>query len=90
MSQRVRSRLFLEILLCVLSALALGFTALWPDWLEIVFHVEPDGGSGSAEWIIVVAAMAVFGASSTLATSELRRARGAMRTRAERPLSGQA
>jgi hypothetical protein len=28
-------------------------TLLVPDWLEVVFKVEPDGGNGSLEWLIV-------------------------------------
>jgi hypothetical protein len=34
------------------SALAV-ITAVIPDWIEVVFGIEPDGGSGSLEWIIV-------------------------------------
>ena len=34
------------------STLAL-ITAVVPDWIEVVFGVEPDGGSGSLEWAIV-------------------------------------
>jgi hypothetical protein len=53
-----------------------GFLALLtlvvPDWIEAVFHIDPDGGNGSLEWLIVavfVAATAVFG---LLARAELR------------------
>jgi hypothetical protein len=42
-------------------AFAIGFvvltvlTAVVPDWIELVFKVDPDAGSGSLEWSLVVA-----------------------------------
>ena len=38
----------------VFSALAV-ITAVVPDWIEVVFGIGPDGGSGSVEWLIVAA-----------------------------------
>ena len=36
-------------------------TLVWPDWLELVFHVDPDGRNGAVEWAIVAAfALAAF------------------------------
>jgi hypothetical protein len=29
-------------------------TAIVPDWIEVVFEVEPDGGNGSLEWLLVL------------------------------------
>ncbi len=29
-------------------------TAVVPDWIEVVFGVEPDGGNGSLEWLLVL------------------------------------
>ncbi len=29
-------------------------TIAWPDWIEQVFHVDPDGGSGTLEAFVVV------------------------------------
>lgn len=29
-------------------------TASVPDWIEAVFGVEPDGGDGSLEWLLVL------------------------------------
>ena len=41
----------------VVAAAVLGFLALLtlvvPDWIEVVFKVDPDGGNGSLEWMIV-------------------------------------
>jgi hypothetical protein len=41
----------------VLAAAVFGslavLTLVVPDWIEAVFKVEPDGGNGSLEWLIV-------------------------------------
>jgi hypothetical protein len=31
----------------------LVLTAAWPEWIEAIFGVEPDGGSGALEWALV-------------------------------------
>ena len=36
----------------VATALTL-LTIVVPDWIEGIFEVEPDGGSGSLEWLLV-------------------------------------
>ena len=44
------SRVMVESLLAALSAAALVLTSLWPQWIEGLFGLEPDGGSGETEW----------------------------------------
>jgi hypothetical protein len=46
-------RVRIEIVLSALLGAATILTAVWPDWIEGVFGVDPDGGNGSAEWLIV-------------------------------------
>jgi hypothetical protein len=50
----------------VVAAALFGFltvlTLVVPDWIEVVFKVEPDGGNGSLEWL-VVAGMALVAAA---------------------------
>jgi hypothetical protein len=71
----LRSRI--ETALSVLFAGMAILTAFWPDWIETVLRVDPDGGNGSAEWLVVillgVAAIAAF----ILARRDYRTARAA-------------
>lgn len=55
-------RWHVEIGLSGLFLLLTALTAVAPDWIELVFRVEPDAGSGSLEWALV----AVFGLASVL------------------------
>ena len=43
-------RSWVEMLMGGLSALVFAATLVWPDWIERLFGIEPDGGDGSAEW----------------------------------------
>ena len=66
--------LTVKVALAVTSAFLALLTLVVPDWIEEVFHVDPDGGNGSLEWLIVavfVIAAVVFG----------RRARAELRAR---------
>jgi hypothetical protein len=63
MIRRVTLRLLIEASLAALSASLGLLTYVWPSWLEAVLHVDPDGGSGAVEWLVVaglVVATATF------------------------------
>lgn len=65
MSQRLRTRFWIEAGLGVLSGLLLLLTLITREWIELLFGVDPDGGSGALEWLIVaclVVLTLVFGA----------------------------
>jgi hypothetical protein len=53
MAPDLRRRFWLELVLAVASASVMLVTLAWRSWIEIVFGVDPDGGNGSAEWLIV-------------------------------------
>ena len=53
------SRVMVESLLAALSAAALVLTASWPQWIERLFGLEPDGGSGETEWGLALALAAL-------------------------------
>jgi len=48
----IRARL--ELLLSGVFGLAVIATIIWPTWIENLTGLEPDRGSGEAEWWLVV------------------------------------
>ncbi len=54
---------------CALLAVV---TLVWHDWIELVFGVDPDHGSGAVEWLIVALAAAVALAFGVMARAEWR------------------
>ncbi|MFD0266488.1 ABC transporter permease [Streptomyces sp. NPDC127106] len=65
--RQVRPRFWAEVVLGSLSALLFLATLIRRDWIELLFGVEPDAGSGALEWLIVgvtalVAALCALGA----------------------------
>lgn len=65
---RIRKRFWMEVVLGATSAVLLFLTLIRADWIEALFGVEPDGGNGELEWVIVG-----FLALSTVAFSLLAR-----------------
>ena len=69
-------RKYLFTLESVLGAgsLALALvTLVWKDWIEIVFGVDPDQGSGSFEWLVVAVLLALALICGIAAVIEWRR-----------------
>src|SRR5262249_28874985 len=64
--REVPKRVRVQLGLAALSAALAALTAVWPDWIEILFHADPDAGSGSLEWAICLSLAA---AALTLATT---------------------
>jgi hypothetical protein len=60
------TRFWLESALATVSALLAVVTVFWHEWIELGFRVDPDGGSGAAEWL-VVALLGIISAVSALA-----------------------
>lgn len=46
----------------------------WPDWIEALFGVNPDHGSGATEWLVVGIFLLVSVTGSFAARTEWRRA----------------
>ena len=57
--RNVRLRFWVECALAGLAAILAVLTAAWPNWIELLFGADPDGGDGSAEWGIVATLVVV-------------------------------
>jgi protein-S-isoprenylcysteine O-methyltransferase Ste14 len=60
-------------------------TLLVPDWIEVVFGVEPDGGSGAAEWLIVTGLGLVTLILAALSVRAWRHSRAVLEAEASAP-----
>jgi hypothetical protein len=54
MRLRVRLLVWFESCLAIVSAILAVVTAVWPTWIEGLFEVDPDRGTGATEWWLVV------------------------------------
>ena len=54
MTQKRTTRFWIEAWVAAASGLLCVATLLQRDWIELVFRVDPDQGSGTLEWSIVV------------------------------------
>jgi hypothetical protein len=73
-NRHFKGRYWLEVVGSSVSASLLGVTLVWPNWIELVFRVDADRGSGLLEWLIVVVSLTVSVCASVLARREWRRA----------------
>jgi O-antigen/teichoic acid export membrane protein len=71
---QVRARFWVEAVLAVLTIGLFILTLIARNWIELVFGVEPDGGSGALEWLIVGGFFVLAVVFSGLARAEWRRA----------------
>ena len=63
-THRSRRRFLIELCLAAATGALTIVTLVSREWIELVFRVDPDGGSGSLEWLLVGAlavATLVFG-----------------------------
>jgi hypothetical protein len=67
-------KFWIESCLAAASGVLCIVTLITPDWIEVVFHVDPDRGSGALEWMIVAGLLVLALVSGGLARREQRRA----------------
>jgi len=68
-------RVRIEMVVSALLGVATILTAVWPEWIEGLFGFDPDGGNGSAEWLIVAVLAVATVAAVALTRHDLRVAR---------------
>jgi hypothetical protein len=74
MGKRVRIRFWIEAALAAISGILAVLTLVVHDWVEVIFGVEPDEGSGSFEVWVTVIAIALTVVFALVARIEWRRA----------------
>jgi len=78
MRKALRGRFWLETGMAIVTSTLFVITLVWHNWIEIIFNVDPDHGSGLLEWLIVGALLVVTIALFILARYEWRKARVAI------------
>lgn len=70
--QGLRRRFWLESVLGSFTGVLAILTIFWHDWIETIFGVDPDKGSGTAEWLVVLALLVLTLALVAVARVEWR------------------
>ena len=70
---RRRGRFGVEAACAVLGTVLFVLTLISRDWIEVVFGVDPDRGSGAIEVVVSLGRLAVAIVGSALARREWRR-----------------
>lgn len=69
----VRTRYRVEVAIAVAATALLVLTLITREWIEILFGVDPDGGSGALEWALAGGLAVVAAVSIAAAVIERRR-----------------
>ena len=69
----IRRRYWFELGLAVLAGALAVLTLINHEWIELVFRVDPDQGSGALEWGIVFTSGGIAIVSALAARGERRR-----------------
>jgi len=71
--RRTTLRFWIQAIIAGTAGILFLVTLVWRDWLEM-FGIEPDGGSGAAEWLVVGGLLAISIVFGGTALREWRRA----------------
>jgi undecaprenyl pyrophosphate phosphatase UppP len=72
--RRLRHRFWIEGVLASAAGVLAIVSLFWHDWIETIFGIDPDRGSGSAEWLVVVSLATIMVIFVCAARLEWRRA----------------
>ena len=78
MTNALRWYFWLETGMAIVTGMLFVITLVWHNWIEIIFNIDPDQGSGLLEWLIVGVLLVVAIALFVLARYEWRRSRVAI------------
>ncbi len=78
MRNALRWRFWFETGMAIVTGILFVITLVQRDWIETIFGIDPDSGSGALEWLIVAALLVVTITLFTLASYEWRRTRAAI------------
>ena len=78
MTKALRGRFWFETGLAIVTGILFVITLVCHDWIEIIFKVDPDQGSGLLEWLVVGALLVVTIVLFVLARYEWRKAQAAL------------
>jgi hypothetical protein len=78
MRNALRWYFWLETGMAIVTGVLFIITLVHRDWIETIFNIDPDNGSGTLEWLIVGVLLVVTVTLFTLASFEWRRARAAI------------
>jgi hypothetical protein len=65
--RKLRIRFWFEAAAALCTCCLALLAVVWPDWIELLFGVDPDHASGQLEWAFV-AALAVTAVTASAAT----------------------
>jgi hypothetical protein len=74
MTRKRTTTFWIESWLAAAGGLLAVVTLISREWIEVIFRVDPDHGSGALEWAIVGGLVALSLASAALARLEWRHA----------------
>ena len=78
MTKVLRGRFWFETGLAIVTGILFVITLVWHNWVEIIFKMDPDQGSGLLEWLVVGTLLVVTIALIVLARYEWRKAQTAI------------